>query len=133
MAAKKGYREENLRWFEDKSRETGVVCLGQGVCYRVISEAKDRGRHPQLGNIVVVHYTGRTIDGRVFDSSFGGSPLAIRLRELIEGWIVALQQMCVGDRWEVYIDATRGYGLVAQRGIPTGSTLVFDIELLNIV
>lgn len=133
MAGKNVYREENRRWFEDKCREEGVVRLSEGVSYRSVAEGRGDGRHPQPNNIVVVHYTGWTIDGREFDSSRGDSPLAIRLRELIEGWIVALGKMCIGDRWEVYIDADRGYGQQAVSGIPAGSTLVFDIELLNIV
>ena len=51
---------------------------------------------------------------------------------LIEGWIIAMQQMCVGDKWEVYIPAEMGYGKFSQPGIPGGSTLIFEIELLGI-
>ena len=58
--------------------------------------------------------------------------LAIRLCDLIEGWIIAMQQMCVGDKWEVYIPAEMGYGKFSQPGIPGGSTLIFEIELLGI-
>lgn len=80
----------------------------------------------------MAHYTGCTINGKKFDSSRGGAPLAIRLRELIPGWIIALQQMRVGDRWEIYIPAEMGYGRFSQPGIPGGSTLVFDIELIGV-
>ena len=72
------------------------------------------------------------IDGKQFDSSRDGAPLAIRLCDLIEGWIIATQQMCVGDQWEVYIPAEMGYGKFSQPGIPGGSTLIFEIELLGI-
>ena len=58
--------------------------------------------------------------------------LQIRLCDLIEGWIIAMQQMCVGDKWEVYIPAEMGYGKFSQPGIPGGSTLIFEIELLGI-
>ena len=58
--------------------------------------------------------------------------IACRLRDLIEGWIIAMQQMHIGDRWEVYIPAEMGYGKFSQPGIPGGSTLIFDIELLAI-
>ena len=64
--------------------------------------------------------------------SRNGAPLAVRLCDLIEGWIIALQQMCVGDKWEIYIPAEMGYGKVSQPGIPGGSTLIFEIELLGI-
>ena len=80
----------------------------------------------------MAHYTGRTIDGKVFDSSLGGAPLAIRLSDLIEGWIIAMQEMKIGDKWEVYIPAELGYGKFSQPGIPGGSTLIFEIELLGI-
>ncbi len=70
--------------------------------------------------------------GYIFDSSYGGTPLAIRLCDLIDGWIVALQQMVVGDKWELYIPAEMGYGKFSQPGIPGGSTLIFEIELLGI-
>ena len=79
-----------------------------------------------------MHYTGRTINGKVFDSSRGGTPPAFRLRDLIPGWIIALQNMHAGDRWEVYIPASMGYGKLSQPGIPGGSTLVFDIELIGV-
>ena len=81
---------------------------------------------------VINVFTGRTINGKKFDSSRGGAPLAVRLCDLIEGWIVAMQQMCVGDKWEVYIPAEMGYGKFSQPGIPGGSTLIFEIELLGI-
>ena len=84
------------------------------------------------GSIVTAHYTGRAIDGKQFDSSRGGAPLSIRLCYLIEGWIIAMQQMGVGDKWEVYIPAEMGYGKFSQPGIPGGSTLIFEIELLGI-
>ena len=58
--------------------------------------------------------------------------MAVRLCDLIEGWIVAMQQMCVDDKWEVYIPAEMGYGKFSQPGIPGGSTLIFEIELLGI-
>jgi peptidylprolyl isomerase len=79
-----------------------------------------------------VHYVGKTINGRQFDSSRGGAPVAFRLRELIPGWVIALQQMHVGERCELYIPAEMGYGKFSQPGIPGGSTLIFDIELIAV-
>ena len=64
--------------------------------------------------------------------SRGGVPLACRLCDLIEGWIIAMQQMHIGDKWELYIPAEMGYGKFSQPGIPGGSTLIFEIELLGI-
>lgn len=126
------YMQANRDWLEAKSREEGVMPLPKGVFYKVIAEGRNDGKHPNLRSVVTAHYTGWTIDGRKFDSSRGGTPIAFRLNELIEGWIVAMQHMCIGDKWELYIPAEMGYGKFSQPGIPGGSTLVFEIELLGI-
>ena len=129
---KREYAQLNKSWIEAKAQEEGVKALPRGIYYKVLAEGQNDGRHPSPRSIVTAHYTGWTIDGKKFDSSRGGAPLAIRLCDLIEGWIVAIQQMCVGDRWEVYIPAEMGYGKFSQPGIPAGSTLIFEIELLGI-
>lgn len=132
MAKKRDYIQANIDWLEAKSKEEGVMSLPDGIFCKVISEGRNDGRHPAPRSVVTVHYTGWTIDGKMFDSSRGGIPVAFRLNELIEGWIVAIQKMCVGDRWEVYLPADMAYGRYSQPGIPGGSTLIFDIELVGI-
>ena len=129
---KREYADANRRWLEEKAAEEGVKALPGGIYYKVISQGNDDGKHPTRRSIVTAHYTGTTINGKKFDSSRGGTPLAVRLCDLIDGWIIAMQQMCVGDRWEVYIPAEKGYGKFSQPGIPGGSTLIFDIELIAI-
>ena len=129
---KREYAQLNKAWIEAKAQEEGVKALPRGIYYKVLAEGRNDGRHPSPRSIVTAHYTGWTINGKKFDSSRGGAPLAIRLCDLIEGWIVAIQQMCVGDRWKVYIPAEMGYGKFSQPGIPAGSTLIFEIELLGI-
>ncbi len=129
---KREYAQANKAWIEAKAQEEGVKALPRGIYYKVLAEGRNDGRHPSPRSIVTAHYTGWTINGKKFDSSRSGAPLAIRLCDLIEGWIVAMQQMCVGDRWEVYIPAEMGYGKFSQPGIPAGSTLIFEIELLGI-
>lgn len=130
--AKQEYIEKNRQWLLDKAAEPGVKPLDKGVYYKVIKAGNPKGAQPNRGSIVTVHYTGKTINGKTFDSSRGGVAPAFRLRELIPGWIIALQQMHVGDRWEVYIPAEQAYGKLNQPGIPGGSTLIFDIELINV-
>lgn len=130
--SKQAYIQTNKEWLEAKSKEENVKALPKGIYYKVISEGKNDGKHPTPRSIVTAHYTGWTINGKKFDSSRGGTPIAFRLNELIEGWIVAMQQMCIGDKWEIYIPAEMGYGKFSQPGIPGGSTLVFEIELLGI-
>ena len=124
---KQKYNRENKEWLEMKAKEEGVMALPKGIYYKVISEGKNDGKHPTARSVITVHYTGWTINGRKFDSSRGGTPVAFRLNELIEGWIVAAQQMCVGDKWEIYLPSEMGYGRFSQPGIPGGSTLIFPL------
>lgn len=130
--AKKEYIQANKDWLEAKSKEEGVKPLQKGIYYKVLATGKNDGVHPSPRSVVTVHYTGWTINGKKFDSSRGGVAPAFRLSDLIEGWIVAMQQMCVGDKWEIYLPSEMGYGKFSQPGIPGGSTLVFEIELLGI-
>jgi peptidyl-prolyl cis-trans isomerase len=133
MANKKEYAAKNLAWLEEKSKEEGVKPLAKGIYYKVIKSAEKSDKHPTPRNIITAHYSGYTINGKKFDSSRGGAPLAMRLNDLIEGWIIALGHMSVGDRWEIYLPANCGYGRFSQPGIPAHSTLIFDIELLGIM
>lgn len=130
--AKQEYVEKNREWLKAKAVESGVKTLDKGICYRVIKSGNPAGKFPTRNSVVTVHYTGTTINGKKFDSSRGGVAPAFRLRDLIPGWIIALQTMRPGDRWELYIPAEQGYGKFSQPGIPGGSTLVFDIELLGV-
>ena len=143
--AKREYIQANKDWLEAKAKEEGVKALPKGIYYKVLSEGRSssarllpEGRKnqdsamPTVRSIITAHYTGRTIDGKQFDSSRGGVPLACRLCDLIEGWIIAIQQMHIGDKWELYIPTEMGYGKFSQPGIPGGSTLIFEIELLGI-
>lgn len=133
MANKKEYAAKNLAWLEEKNKEEGVKPLAKGIYYKVIKSAEKSEKHPTPRNIITAHYSGYTINGKKFDSSRGGAPLAMRLSDLIEGWIIALGHMSVGDRWEIYLPANCGYGRFSQPGIPAHSTLIFDIELLGIM
>lgn len=129
---KQEYIQANKEWLAAKAKEEGVIALPKGIYYKVLASGANDGKHPTPRSIVTAHYTGRTINGKKFDSSRGGTPIVFRLSDLIEGWIIAMQRMCVGDKWEVYIPAEMGYGKFSQPGIPGGSTLIFEIELLGI-
>jgi peptidylprolyl isomerase len=129
--AKQEYVEKNRQWLAEKAKEPGVMPLDKGIYYRVIKKGQG-GASPNRNSIVTVHYTGTTINGKKFDSSRSGTAPAFRLRDLIPGWIIALQQMHVGDQWEIYIPAEQGYGRFSQPGIPGGSTLIFDIQLIAV-
>lgn len=130
--ANKDYIEKNKRWLEQKAAESGVEPLDKGICYKVIKKGRADSAKPNRNSVVTVHYVGKTINGKTFDHSRGGVAPAFRLRELIPGWIIALQQMHIGDKWEIYIPTEQAYGRINQPGIPAGSTLIFEIELLGI-
>lgn len=130
--AKQEYIEKNRQWLIDKAKEPGVKSLDKGILYKVIKSGNPNGAKPNRASVVTAHYVGKTINGKTFDSSRGGVAPAFRLRDLISGWIIALQQMHVGDKWEIYLPAEQAYGKINQPGIPGGSTLIFEIELLNV-
>lgn len=119
------YREEN-------GAKEGVVTLGSGLQYEIL-EAGD-GPIPAAEDQVVVHYRGTLVDGTTFDSSYDrGTPVTLGLQRVIKGWTEALQLMPVGSKWRLVIPPELGYGERAGGPIPANSTLLFDVELLEIV
>ena len=90
-------------------------------------------RCPKPNGIVYVHYTGRLIDGTVFDTTEGESlPALFVVRDLIMGWQIALTRMHEGDKWEVITPAKWAYGSAKMDDIPAWSMLFFDLELVKI-
>lgn len=133
MSKKSEYKQKNEAFLAAKRQEEGVKELAKGVLYEVQKSGNPQGRRPDLRSVVCVHYTGRLINGRVFDDSrCEGIPAAFRLFEVIDGWQIALSQMRPGDRWTIYIPAALAYGSRTDGDIPGNSTLIFDVELLSI-
>lgn len=126
------YKEANEAFLRVKSQEEGIVALDNGVLYKVL-EVGHGTRKPSPRSIVYVHYTGRLIDGTVFDTTEGQQlPALFMVGDLIMGWQIILTRMREGDKWEVYIPAKWGYGASKQDGIPAHSTLIFEMELVKI-
>ena len=126
------YKEANEAFLQVKAREEGIVALDNGVLYKVLEEGHGT-RKPTPRSIVYVNYTGRLIDGTVFDTTEGQPlPALFMVGDLIMGWQIALTRMHEGDRWEVYIPAKWGYGSTEMEDIPAHSTLVFELELVKI-
>lgn len=112
--------------------KTGVVTTPSGLQYMV--EKEGTGPKPTATDRVKVHYTGKLLDGKVFDSSVERGPAEFGVNEVIKGWTEALQLMPVGSKWKLYIPAELAYGdRGAGADIKPGSTLVFDVELLDLV
>jgi len=115
---------------ENKARK-GVVTTESGLQYEVMVEGK--GAKPTKDQSVEVHYHGTLIDGTVFDSSVArGEPISFPVTGVIPGWVEALQLMPVGSKWKLTIPAGLAYGNRAQGGIPAGSVLVFEVELIGV-
>ncbi|WP_317196986.1 FKBP-type peptidyl-prolyl cis-trans isomerase [Flavihumibacter profundi] len=111
----------------------GVVTLPSGLQYLIVQEGT--GPKPVLTDKVKCHYHGTLIDGTVFDSSVDrGTPIDFPVNGVIKGWVEALQLMPVGSKWKLFIPADLAYG-DSQAGakIAPGSTLIFDVELIEIV
>jgi FKBP-type peptidyl-prolyl cis-trans isomerase FklB len=111
----------------------GVITLPSGLQYTVIREGT--GPKPAITDKIKCHYHGTLIDGRVFDSSVDrGQPVDLEVNHVIPGWTEALQLMPVGSKWKLFVPSNLAYG-DQQAGpmIGPGSTLIFDVELLEIV
>ena len=126
------YKEANEAFLAEKAKEEGVVVLESGIMYRRLKEGHGT-RRPSASGVVYVNYTGRLIDGTVFDTTEGQPlPALFTVRNLIMGFQVALVRMREGDKFEVFIPAKWGYGSMKLDGIPAHSTLIFEIELVKI-
>ena len=116
---------------ENKTKE-GVVELPNGIQYQILKDAD--GPKPSPNSTVKAHYRGALLDGKEFDSSFKrNQPFSARLTQLIKGWQQVLPLMPVGSTWRLWIPSDLAYGDYGTGGIPGGATLLFDIELIEIV
>lgn len=118
-------------YLQENGAKEGVVTTDSGLQYEVLREGD--GPHPTKDSRVRVHYRGTFVDGTPFDSSYGGEPAVFVTGAMIPGFSEALQLMPVGSQYRVVIPPDMAYG--EQGGGPIGpnSTLIFEIELLEIV
>ncbi|MBT0719966.1 peptidylprolyl isomerase [Tatumella sp. TA1] len=124
---------EGAKYLEENRQREGVNSTESGLQFRVLTQGE--GAIPSRQDRVRVHYTGKLTDGTVFDSSVArGEPAEFPVSGVIAGWIEALTLMPVGSKWELVIPQHLAYG---ERGagasIPPFSTLVFEVELLDIL
>lgn len=114
-------------------QKAGVTELPSGLQYQVLR--KGEGPVPTASDKVKVHYTGSLINGQVFDSSVErGTPAEFGVTQVIPGWVEALQLMPAGSKWRLFIPSALAYGEQgAGQSIEPNSTLIFDVELLDIV
>eukprot|EP01123_Difflugia_compressa_P009919 TRINITY_DN345_c0_g1_i1.p1 TRINITY_DN345_c0_g1~~TRINITY_DN345_c0_g1_i1.p1 ORF type:complete len:158 (-),score=16.92 TRINITY_DN345_c0_g1_i1:62-535(-) len=125
--------EEGIKFLEENSKNEGVVVLPSGLQYKILHSGEGR-HHPLVNSPCECHYSGKLIDGTVFDSSYSrGAPATFAPNQVIKGWTEAMQLMVEGDKWELYIPSQLAYGN-SQRGqhITPGSVLVFELEMIKI-
>lgn len=124
---------EGKTFLEGNGKREGVVTTKSGLQYEILTEGS--GKSPKATDQVKCHYEGRLLDGTVFDSSYKrGEPAVFGLNQVIPGWTEGVQLMKEGGKHRLYIPYLLAYG---ERGagssIPPYSTLVFDIELINVL
>lgn len=138
IAREQAEAEENLvkgeAWLTENGKKDGVITTASGLQYQVLQMGN--GPKPTEQDVVKVHYRGNLIDGTEFDSSYKrGEPAEFPLMGVIPGWTEALQLMPVGSRWKLFLPSGLAYGNSRGPGgqLPANSTLLFEVELLEIV
>lgn len=125
------YKKENEEFLANNKGKEGIQVTASGLQYKVITEGK--GEVPTKESRVKVHYKGTLIDGTQFDSSYDRKePTTFRADQVIKGWTEALTMMPVGSKWELYIPQELAYGSREAGKIKPFSTLIFEVELLEI-
>ena len=123
--------EKNKAFLEANAKKEGVKVTASGLQYRVLKAGT--GKQPGPTSKVTVHYTGKLINGKTFDSSEGGDPVTFPLNRVISGWTEGLQLMKEGEKAELVIPSDLGYGERGAPGaIPPSQALVFEVELIKV-
>lgn len=123
--------KEHQEYLTKNAERPEVTELKTRVQYEILQEGT--GKQPTIHTINTVHFEGRMIDGRLFDSSIErGEPITFKLDDMIEGWKEVLPLMKEGGKWRVVVPPTSGYGKVTYGIVPPYSVLVFDLELLKV-
>jgi FKBP-type peptidyl-prolyl cis-trans isomerase len=124
-------KEAGEKFLALNKKKPGVVTLPSGVQYKVIKEGN--GPMPKDTSMIKVMYEGRTIDGKIFDSTYKRKqPVDLRANQVIKGWTEALVHMPQGSAWEVYVPQSLAYGDREAGPIKPFSTLIFKIELISV-
>jgi FKBP-type peptidyl-prolyl cis-trans isomerase len=126
-------RQRGLGFLVENARKPGVFVTPSGLQYEVVSEGT--GPNPRESDTVSVHYEGTLLNGEIFDSSYArNEPAEFALGEVIPGWTEGIQLMSVGSAYRFFIPPSLAYGEQGYGNIiPANSTLIFKVELLEIV
>jgi FKBP-type peptidyl-prolyl cis-trans isomerase len=114
--------------------QKGVKTTASGLQYKVIAAGDLKAASPVAEDQVSVQYRGKLLDGTEFDSSYArGQPATFPANRVIKGWQEALLLMKPGAKYQLFVPPELGYGMDARPGIPPGSLLVFDVELISVL
>ena len=124
--------EEEKAFMEKNGKAEGVITTASGLQYQVLTAGKG-GERPGPKDVVRVHYEGKLLSGKVFDSSIArGEPIEFPVDQVIPGWTEALQLMEIGSKFRLFIPSKLGYGAHgAGNVIPPNATLIFEVELIG--
>lgn len=124
-------KAEGEKYLAENRKKEGFVELDSGLQYKIITAGE--GEKPTANSTVLVHYRGTLIDGTEFDSSYArGKPVELGVSQVIKGWQEALPMMAIGSKWQLVIPSDMAYGQRGAGSIKPNSTLLFDIELIEI-
>ena len=123
---------EGKAFLDANKSKKGIFTTPSGLQYEVLRQGQ--GKRPRPSDHVRVHYEGSLLNGQVFDSSYKrNEPTEFGLNQVIAGWTEGLGLMPVGAKYRFWIPSALGYGSKGTQGIPPNSTLVFDVELLDVL
>ena len=127
----KAAKSEGEAFLAENKKRAGVVTTPSGLQYEIVKEGN--GPKPSINDSVTVHYTGRLIDGTLFDSSVErGEPATFGVGQVIPGWVEGLQLMNEGSAWRLFIPSNLAYGKHGTGPIQPNSTLIFDVQLIKV-
>lgn len=126
-------KEAGVKFLKENKTREGIKETASGLQYVV--EKEGEGQRPTAEDEVTVHYTGRLLDGTVFDSSVSrGEPATFPLNRVIPGWTEGVQLMKEGAKYTFFIPSDLAYGAQGvPNAIPPHSTLIFDVELIKVI
>jgi|GEM_PF-220377 len=129
----RSFAAENVAFLDGNKKKAGVKVTKSGLQYQVLKSGS--GKSPKSTDWIKAHYHGTLINGNVFESTVeqGGEPVEIAVEDTIPGWAEALAMMKVGDKWRLFIPPSLAYGDMGQGPVPPHATLIFELELLDIV
>jgi FKBP-type peptidyl-prolyl cis-trans isomerase FklB len=123
----------NTEFLERNGKEKGVKTTASGLQYQVLIPGNAKAASPKPTDTVTVQYRGKLLDGTEFDSSYSrNQPATFPVNGVIKGWQEALPLMKPGAKWRLVVPPDLGYGMTPRPGIPAGSVLIFDVELLSV-